>query len=306
MNPTILAVISIAATVILGLWAIYLVLKRKYPGEISFVQESCLGLFDSIVKNMPDLAVQYKGSPVGEGLVLIKGSFLNTGSKDISESMVEEKLSISLPEKFRWLTAKVVSTSPKVQAQLAILDRSVVLETHLFRCREYVRFEALAEVPTEDPQGKKNGETIEKRLIKALTINHRIADTQKIKRKDMLPPEYGLKRLKRRFAALGGLVVVGLGLIVAAYFVEIPEVHFLIPVGDGGFTEVTAKPRADGTFRVKGVHDKAYSKSVPVEQFYKIPGIVPKVLPHTVFRASTILIAILYVGGPRGRLGGRC
>ncbi|TSA47523.1 MAG: hypothetical protein D4R56_02065 [Deltaproteobacteria bacterium] len=158
MNATILAVVSIAATVVLGVWGIYLMIKRKYPGQITFVQESCLGLFDSIVKNMPELSVQYQGTPVGEGLVLLKGAFLNTGSKDISESMVVEKVSISLPENFRWLTAKVVSTSPKVQAHVAVSDSSVVLDTGLFRCREYVSFEALAIVPTEDMKGKERGE----------------------------------------------------------------------------------------------------------------------------------------------------
>lgn len=299
MNPTILAIISITATVVLGVWGIYIMVKRKYPGQITFVRESCLGLFDSIVKNMPELAVQYKGTPVGEGLVLLKGSLLNTGSKDISESMVEEKVSISLPENFRWLTAKVVSTSPKVQAHVAILDRSVVLETSLFRCREHVRFEALAELPTEDPQGKKRGETIEKRLIKALTINHRIADTQKIKTKDLPPPDYGLRRFKKRFVALGGSVVMGVVLIVVLCFTGMPgEFRFLIPSGDGRTIEVNARPRADGTLRVKGIQDKTYSKTVPAEQFFKTPDIVPKVVPDTLFKVFMIPSIILYIGFP--------
>lgn len=214
MNTTILAIISITATIILGLWGIYLMVKRKYPGEITFVRESCLGLFDSIIKNMPEIAVQYKGLPVGEGLVLLKGSFLNTGSKDISEAMVEEKVSISLPEQFRWLTAKVVSASPNVQAKVAILDRSVVLETGLFRCGEYIRFEALVEVPTKDPQGKT--ESIKERLIKALTINHRIADTQKIKREDLL---FLNKNARRSFPAILGLGAIGTVFLVTSYFI---------------------------------------------------------------------------------------
>ena len=179
MNPTVLAVISIAATVVLGIWGIFLMIKRKYPGQITFVRESCLGLFDSIVKNMPELAVQYNGTPVGEGLVLLKGSFLNTGSKDISESMVVEKVSISLPQNFRWLAAKIVSTSPKVHAQVSISDRSLIFETGLFRCQEHIRFETLAEVPIKNSADNKRGESIEERLNKVLRISHRITDTQK-------------------------------------------------------------------------------------------------------------------------------
>jgi hypothetical protein len=298
-DSTILAVISIAATIVLGVWGIYLMIKRKYPGQITFVRESCLGLFDSIVKNMPDLAVQYKGTPVEKGLILLKGAFLNTGSKDISESMVEEKVSISLPENFRWLTAKVVSTSPKVQAHVEVFDRSVILETGLFRCREYVRFEALAILPDEDPHGKESGKTIEERLIKALTINHRIADTQKIKTKDLPPSAYRLKRFQKRFVAIGFLAIVGVAFVVSIFFMGMPaELRFLIPSGDGRTIEVRATPRVDGTLKVKGIEDKMYSKIVPVEQFFKTANIAIKVGRDSHTEALMIISLIIYIGLP--------
>ncbi len=298
MNIPILAIIGIAATVVLGLCGIYVAVKRKYPGEITFVQESCLGLFDSIVKNMPELAVHYKGSAVGEGLVLLKGAFLNTGSKDISEAMVEEKVSISLPEEFGWLTAKVVSTSAKVQAQLAMLDRSVVLETGLFRCREYIRFEALAEVPTKDARDNDGAESIEKKLGKALKINHRIADTQKIKKKDLAPP-YSQRRFKRRLAVLSVILVMGVVLVTVICFRGLPgELRFLIPSGEGQTIEVRTLARADGTLRVKGVQDKTYRKRVPAEEFFKTPGIVPKIVTDPVFKFLMIGTVIMYIGLP--------
>jgi hypothetical protein len=281
------------------LWGIYLIIKRKYPGEITFVQESCLGLFDSIVKNMPELAVHYKGSPVGEGLVLLKGSLLNTGSKDISESMVEEKISVSLPEKFRWLTAKVVSTSPKVQAQVEISDRSLVLETGLFRCSEYVRFEALAEVPTKHPRDNKEAKSIEKRLIKALTINHRIADTQKIKRKDLPPSAYTLKRFKKILIGCFALMVVGMLFIASLSFTGWPgQLHYLILTGDGQTIEVKTKIYADGMMKVRGVQDRTYKETITAEQFFKTPGIVPKVVPDRSFRATMIFFIATYIGFP--------
>ena len=301
MNGSVLAIISITITIILGLWSIYLMVKRKYPGEITFVRESCLGFFDSIVKNMPELAVQYKGLPIGEGLVLLKGALLNTGSKDISEEMIEEKVSISLPEKFRWLTAKVVSASPNVQAEVAILDRSIVLESGLFRCGEYVRFEALAEVPTEDPQGKKREESIKKKLIERLTINHRIADTQKIKEKNLSNmPNIG-RELKRYFLLLLCMIFM-IVFIIVLYFTNsrFGELHFLIPSGDRQAIEVNIKANADGTLKVKGIQDKTYQKSVPAEEFFKIPGIIPKVVPTTPFQPlfnKVMFIFLLFGNG---------
>jgi hypothetical protein len=293
VNVTILTIIGIAFTVFLGLWGIYLMVKRKYSPEITFVQESCLGLFDSIVKNMPELEVYYKDSPVAEGLVLLKGSFLNTGSKDISEAMVEEKVSVSLPEDFRWLTAKVVSTSPEVHSHVTILDRSIVLETGLFRCHEYIRFEALAEVPTENPQHNKGAESIENRLIKALTMHHRIADTQKIKKRDLPPLEISRRRLKVLIPICVIVVIILISFGVLSYTGVPGELHLLIPTSDGQIMEVETKVRAGDILRAKGVQDKTYRKNIPAKQLFKSYGIVPKILPDRFFKPFFIIYIVL-------------
>lgn len=294
MNLTILTIIGIVSTVFLGIWGIYLMVKRKYSPEITFVQEFCLGLFDSIVKNMPELEVHYKNSPVAEGLVLLKGFFLNTGSKDISEAMVEEKVSVSLPEKFRWLTAKVVSASPKVQGHVTILDRSIVLETGLFRCNEYIRFEALAEVPTENPQHNKEAESIEKRLIKAMTMHHRIADTQKIKKRNLPPLKTSQRRLKMLIIPLCFIVAIGLISFAVLLYIGVPgELNLLIPTSDGQIMEVETKVRAGDILRAKGVQDKTYRKNIPAKQLFKSYGIVPKIVPDRFFKPIFIMYIVL-------------
>ena len=69
MNPTtILAIIGTLATIVLGGWGIYLAVKRRYPGRITFIIEDSIGLFDSIVRNLPELAVLYKGESVRQNL----------------------------------------------------------------------------------------------------------------------------------------------------------------------------------------------------------------------------------------------
>ena len=56
----ILAVLGIVATIIFGVWGIIIVIRRRYPGQLTYVKESYIGLFDSIVKNVPELAVLYQ------------------------------------------------------------------------------------------------------------------------------------------------------------------------------------------------------------------------------------------------------
>ena len=92
-----LGVLGIVATIIFGVWGIFIVIRRSYPGQLTYIKESYIGLFDSIVKNVPELAVLYNNLPVSQGLVLIKGAILNTGSKDITDTMVEQNLAFVLP-----------------------------------------------------------------------------------------------------------------------------------------------------------------------------------------------------------------
>jgi len=125
------------ATLVFGVWGIYLAVRQRYPGRILFVKEDCIGLFDSIVRNLPELSVQYKGIPVKENLILLKGFFLNTGSKDISQGMVEQRLRAVLPGGYRWLTARLVAASPAVKADVRVTsETSLEFDLGLFRCGE--------------------------------------------------------------------------------------------------------------------------------------------------------------------------
>jgi hypothetical protein len=139
-TPTIVGVLGTIGTVSFGTWSVYFALrKHRYPASITFVKESSIGLFESIVRNLPELDVLYNHKPVSENLVLLKGAFLNTGTKDITEDMVETKLTIKLPDGYRWLTAKPVLSSPNITPTLKIQDscfKDLEFTFRLFRCDE--------------------------------------------------------------------------------------------------------------------------------------------------------------------------
>jgi hypothetical protein len=170
-------IVGTVATLVFGAWGIYLAIRQRYPGRLLFVKEDCIGLFDSIVRNLPELSVQFKGAPVKENLVLLKGFFLNTGSKDISQGMVVQRLRAVLPEEYRWLTAKVVAASPAVKAEVGVASETALeFDLGLFRCGEYLKFEALVEVPTAVKEDLAPADILQK----SLGFDHRIADTGKI------------------------------------------------------------------------------------------------------------------------------
>ena len=128
-STTAWTVLGLLATISFGAWSLfYAIVGRRYPGRISFVQEDCIGLFDSIVRNFPEIVISYQNNPVGENLVLLKGAFLNTGTKDITKEMVAGELTLVLPKGYNWLTARIVAATPDVVSGIThSTDRSKLL-----------------------------------------------------------------------------------------------------------------------------------------------------------------------------------
>jgi hypothetical protein len=203
-----LAIIGILVSVffgIFGIWGVIIVLRRRYQGEITLFIEDSMALFDSIVKNLfPDIAVLYNGEPVSEGLVLLKGTFINSGSIDITENMIKQPLQISLPNDYKWRSAKIIRSSEGFSVAAETNGNMLTFATDSFRCDEYFRFEALVEVPFYD-QAKKS-QSISRKLIDVLGVKHRIMNAGKVKI-TQLPPALDKVSISDLFLHLLPLIV---------------------------------------------------------------------------------------------------
>jgi len=286
----ILAVLGIVATVLFGIWAVHVVIRRRYPGEITFVVNDCIGLFDTIVKNFPELAVLYQEEPVSHGLVLLKGTFLNSGKKDITPEMVENKITLNLPEDFKWLAAKTVGSSPNVYASVVAEPNSLRFSTSLFRCQEYFKFEALAELPVPDKDN-----SIKAKLVTNISPSHRIADTGKIREVSLPTEPYAKRRFLKRIIMPSFMILLGLALLVILLFKGLPaKLLFQIPQQDGSVAEVTAKPCRDGTIHIKSkAHD--IDEKVEAERFFSRSDIRPKIVPDPLSKYLILTTLLLYV-----------
>lgn len=173
-TDTFWAVLGISVSVIFGVVGIYLTVRSRYSGAITFVNEQSIELFDAIGGSLEGLAITYNGSDVNDNLVLLNGAFINSGKSDITEDMVEEPITMILPEGFKWLSCRVIESKVKAQSCL-VDDHSLAIETGLFRRGESVRFHALAQLPDN-----KDGDTSSEALTNSIIFNHRITNTQKI------------------------------------------------------------------------------------------------------------------------------
>jgi len=287
----VLAIVGTIATIGLGSWSIYIALKRRYPGCITFFEEEYIGLFDSIVSDVSDLSVLYKGSPVKQNLVLLKGILVNTGSKDITHEMIEDELSIDLPEGYRWLTGEIVSKSDKVRAEINLKNESSLLfNIGLFRCNEFIRFEALAEVPlVSDSQ-----EIAGLKLQSAISFSHRIADTQSIDHQSlhsvgMMPIPLLL------FVLLLSLGCIGYGGYI---FISPPEepakLIYSLKTDSNKVIDVEVEPQSNGTLKLKGF-DTNYTESLTVSEFYFNRRWEPKIMVSRVGKFLSPLLAIMFM-----------
>lgn len=268
--PLAIGVIGVIVTTAFGVWGIVVTLRHRYPARITFVREECLSLFHDIVRNMPDLSVLLRDQPVKETLVLLKGYLVNTGAKDITPDMVAQKVSAELPDGFRWIDARVVETSPNVDASLTVEnEHAITFEMGLLRCREFLKFQALAEVPSAGP-GASSG----RRLHKSLAFIHRIADTGAIST-SVLPGEVSNRRRIQRWAPVLTATVVIIVILVTICWSGLPvKTNYEITLDSGGTTEVSVKRSVLGTLHVKGVDD-GLRMVVPAKEFFSRDDLRP-------------------------------
>lgn len=138
------------------------------------------------------MAVTYGGEQVNENLVLLNGAFINSGKTDITQSMVEQPITLKLPDGYKWLTGKVVKSM--IDAELRqVDDNTISISTGLFRCGEYVRFHALAQLPDNA-----DGDSNSKKLKKSIKFEHRITNTKNIDETEVQPKSASKKDLQRK------------------------------------------------------------------------------------------------------------
>jgi hypothetical protein len=268
----VIGIFGVAVTCIFG----WLALRRRYPGRITYFEESSIGLFDSIVRNIGDLKVLYKDEPVSENMVLLKGYIMNTGSKDITRDMIEKPLTLKLPDGFRWLDAKVVPSKSVVEGKLQIKQTtSATFELGLFRVNEYVRFEALAQVPPSESQSQIGYEgNAVARLRETLKVEHRIADSRRVIHREIpstSPP----------FGFIIFFFVCALGFLTLSFLILLGtlqpwrDLHFLIDSGSGQAIEAKIDIQRDGTIVVKGVN-YPFENRQPLAEFFAGCNFKPK------------------------------
>jgi hypothetical protein len=208
-----LTIVSIVATAVFGVWAIILAKSWSYPGQITYFRGKPIRLFDDITGSLAHLTVSYKGEPVQKNLTLLKGFLVNTGRKDITNEMVEKALTFQLMDGYRWLEVSArASTDGDERAKIVNL-KTVVFSLGLFRCNEFIRFEALVEVSDGTAWASE------------MFTHHRIADTATLRVKPV--PAKPVRLSSTLWRGLLAIMLVGLMVVAELYVTPVTPPHIM-------------------------------------------------------------------------------
>lgn len=226
-TQSLLAIAGIVATTVFGVWAIAFAFRLSRNVRITYALDQLIALTRDITQNFPDLGVTFRGEPVSENLVLLKGYFINTGRRDISPDMIEDRISVNLPSEFEWVQCKVVESSPSLRASATKCnEQRIEFEVGLWKRKEYLKFEALAKVPVLEADDIPDGGP-GVRLRGALSFAHRITDSKRIEQ-TRVPRSSKLRRMHvplgfllaakaaKHVVWIGSLVVLVTGLFLFA------------------------------------------------------------------------------------------
>lgn len=245
-----LTIIGLIATFVFGFLSIDLFKRKRYPGKVTFVKQSSISLFNSIVKNFDEISILFEQKPIKENLIYIKGCFINDGDIDIEGEKIEKPISVTIPENYNWVNCKITDTSSDLKCGYQIKDaKTLQFEFGLFRKNEFYQIEAIIEA-TEDKEKHDS-------IFEELKFTHRISQTQKIIVTNLLS-ENEMKRRKGRIKR--NLWVTGLQLLVPTIvsiilfvFLKSAELHYK-EVGTANTTiEYKATPKRDNTVELEDI-----------------------------------------------------
>lgn len=219
----ILAIIGLVVTIVFGFLGLRYTLLDRRKTEVIFLKNASISLFKTIVKNLDDIEIKFRGSKINENLILFKGTLFNSGNVDIEKSIVHMPLEIELPSNYNWVSHNIIDMSEGLGLTAQISGNKLIFEWDLLKEGEFFTFDSLIEYQSHKED--QSNLDVERKLVKNLIINHRITDLKKINKENSIPrpmPFGGLFFMSFVFLAF----ILGLFYISFGQFV-FPNYHVL-------------------------------------------------------------------------------
>lgn len=178
-------ILGLLGTVIFGFVSIRQAIKHKNKTELIYFNHSNTSLFNSVVKNIDNIDVTYKGSKIKENLILFKGTIFNTGNIDIDRNIVHDPLKLQFPDTYRVLECKVVNNSDGLAINVDTKESILTFDWSLLKAGEYFTIEGIIEyLPKEDEKH----DIPSMNLSKEMKLIHRIKGLKDVRKEKLTFP----------------------------------------------------------------------------------------------------------------------
>lgn len=211
--------------------------------------------------------------------------------------MVEKRITLSLPKSCRWLSPKIISSSPDVKARVSPEDRNLKFSTGLFRRREHIGFQALVEIPLREDKSNQKLPSLSRLLSNNLEISHRIADTSDIKKRGMpdISERKEIFHMSLAFPilmAIAAILSLGLGIFSDVNPFERGILNYSITLDTGEIIEAKVIPKADGTLLIRGLDGK-FIETIRADTFFNKYHFEPIITPSYAQRQLAYVILVI-------------
>lgn len=263
-------VMLLSALIGLPLTAISVILVLKYRDRIqlTYIDQGCLSLFESIVKNIDGIGLFYKKKPVDPSLYVLNGNFLNNGNVDIDRSSIHRSVTMKLPRSHQWLQARITESPPEASVNRSIRDKHTLeFDWDLLKRNEFFSFVALIRVPSDSKKKGTDKRLDTKDLLERISFSQRITNLRKINQETVSTvSEQSVRRgresvMRHSFLVLLGFLIMFYG--NAAYPVR--KMNFLLEDPDGKVVKVSIAPQESNLLRIEDA-DKSFLEQITPEE----------------------------------------
>jgi len=176
-------IVGIIVAIIVGGVGIRYTKKYRRKTSLLFFENSCISLFKSVVKELDELEIKYKGKTVTENLIIYKGTFFNTGNTDIDKNLIIGPIKLILPANYEWKKVKIINQSEDVNIEFEQKPNELQFSWDILKENEFFTFDSVIEYKPKKSSKEESQlgiSNITENLSKKITFSQRITNLKSI------------------------------------------------------------------------------------------------------------------------------
>lgn len=208
-------ILGVVATIIVGYWGIKFTDNQKTITNLLFFENSCISLFKTVVKDLEEVEIKYKGKKIDENLLIYKGTFFNSGNTDIDKTIIHQPLKVKLPENYEWKKIKIIDQSMDVNISFNHTENDLTFHWDILKENEFFTFDSVIEYkPQNEITEKSEIIDITRHLSRNISFSHRITNLKSIQKEEL--PAKPIRKFGLIFLSVYLLAIVCTGLYFSA------------------------------------------------------------------------------------------